>query len=54
MSKKLYLCNGKVETCKKTNCYINGGPCRHTTKKEYRKYRYFNEFNEFGVEVERE
>ncbi len=30
MSKILYLCNGDMLGCKKTNCYKRGGPCRHT------------------------
>lgn len=31
MSKIFVLCDGEVESCKKTGCYKNGGDCRHTT-----------------------
>lgn len=33
----LYLCDGKVENCKKDECYRNGGKCRHTTQRKNRK-----------------
>lgn len=34
--KTLYICDPNKNTeCSKTSCYINGGPCFHTTKKEY-------------------
>lgn len=30
--KVYYICNPYKNTaCKKTNCHINGGPCKHTT-----------------------
>lgn len=32
-----YLCNGKVKKCKKSECYRNGGECRHTTWEKNRK-----------------
>jgi len=33
-----YLCDPeKNTTCSKTGCYINGGECRHTLNKEYRR-----------------
>lgn len=33
-----YLCDPeKNTTCSKTGCYINGGECRHTLNREYRK-----------------
>lgn len=35
MNKIFYLCNGQKEDCKKKNCYINGGRCRHTTDIDY-------------------
>lgn len=31
MNKTFVLCDGKVESCRKTGCYKNGGECRHTT-----------------------
>lgn len=32
----LYLCDPeKNKECSKSYCYINGGECEHTTKKEY-------------------
>ncbi len=31
-----YLCDPKKAiTCKKTSCYINGGECRLTTRKDW-------------------
>lgn len=33
----LYLCDGNVDSCRKTACYKNGGPCRHTVKQENSK-----------------
>ncbi len=27
----LYLCDGKVPTCRKTECYKQGRNCRHTS-----------------------
>ena len=29
--KRLYLCDGTVESCKKIMCYKNGGACHHTS-----------------------
>lgn len=35
---RVYACDAaKNETCPKTGCYINGGPCEHTTNPECRK-----------------
>ncbi len=35
---KLYRCNPKRnKECTKENCFINGGECRRTTNKKYRK-----------------
>lgn len=31
----LYLCDGKEESCSKSMCYKNGGPCRYTSKIEH-------------------
>lgn len=31
----LYKCNGKKVDCSKTNCYKNGGECRHTQDINY-------------------
>ena len=32
----LYFCDPSKNTeCRKTGCYENGGPCRHTTHAEY-------------------
>ena len=32
----LYRCDPEKNTeCRKTACFLNGGPCMHTTKKEY-------------------
>ena len=39
----LYLCNGEVKECKKTNCYKRGGPCRHTSN-----VRYAENFQKYG------
>lgn len=34
----LYVCDPKKNTvCRKTACHINGGPCSHTTNKQYKK-----------------
>lgn len=34
--KLLYFCDPSKNTeCRKTGCYLNGGPCRHTTHVEY-------------------
>lgn len=27
----LYLCDGDVPACRKTNCHKRGGDCQHTT-----------------------
>ncbi len=27
----LYLCDGELEECKKSNCYKNNGSCNHTS-----------------------
>lgn len=33
----LYLCDGKVPECERTNCAYNGmGDCRHTVEWEHR------------------
>lgn len=33
---ELYLCDPiKNSECSKTGCFMNGGECKHTTKKEY-------------------
>lgn len=38
MDKYLYVCDPKKNTvCRKTACHINGGPCSHTTNKQYKK-----------------
>lgn len=37
MRKIFYLCNGQKEDCKKKDCFINGGRCRHTTDVRYAK-----------------
>lgn len=35
---KLYKCDpSKNKQCKKTNCYLNGGPCTKTTDINYAK-----------------
>ena len=35
----LYVCDGKVPTCKKSYCYYNGtGECRHTTDESHALY----------------
>ena len=31
MQSIMYLCDGKVTECRKTNCYLDGGFCRHTS-----------------------
>mgnify|MGYP006920202031 CR=1 FL=1 len=33
----LFLCDGKVEECSKTNCFKQGGPCCHTTNINHAK-----------------
>lgn len=36
IKKDLFLCSPLLNTqCSKENCYINDGPCYHTSKKEY-------------------
>lgn len=43
--KKLYVCDTtRNKTCKKNNCYINGGECASTTDIKYAK-RFNNERN---------
>lgn len=32
-----YLCNGQKEDCEKTDCYMNGGGCKHTSNVRYAK-----------------
>ncbi|MCD8038895.1 MAG: hypothetical protein LUE96_07420 [Lachnospiraceae bacterium] len=32
-----YICNGQKEGCRKTDCYINGGGCRHTRDVKFAK-----------------
>ena len=32
-----YLCDGEKEDCKRTNCYQNGGECKHTEDIEHAK-----------------
>ncbi len=53
--KTQYLCDGKVENCKKDNCYQRGGECRHTSNIEHAinfKKPYKNSgFVEYGVEI---
>lgn len=35
---RVYACDAaKNKACPKTWCFINGGPCEHTTNPEYRK-----------------
>ena len=37
-NKYLYVCDPKKNmVCRKTACHINGGPCSHTTNKQYKK-----------------
>lgn len=52
-----YLCDGKKEDCKRTNCYKNGGECKHTedvehaknfSKEEYREESSFWEEEKIG------
>lgn len=31
----LYLCDGTVESCRKTSCYKRGRECRHTTDADH-------------------
>ena len=33
-----FLCDGKLEYCKKRECYKFGGKCRHTTNRNHAKY----------------
>ncbi len=33
----LYLCNGYIPDCKRSECYLNGGECHHTSNIEYAK-----------------
>ena len=51
-NKKAYLCNGKVKGCKKTYCYLNGGECRHTYDRRYRRNKFLNIFDDIGMEIE--
>lgn len=30
-NKCMFLCDGAVENCKKTHCFMNGGDCRKTS-----------------------
>ena len=30
----LYLCDGNVESCRKSECYKKGGKCKHTLHRE--------------------
>ena len=33
-----YVCDPSINTeCRKTNCWINGGPCRHTRQLQFAK-----------------
>ena len=33
----LYRCDPEKNTeCKKTSCFLNGGPCKFTTKEEFK------------------
>lgn len=35
-AKEVWLCDPrKNKDCRKTSCYLNDGPCRCTTRKEY-------------------
>ena len=52
-NKKAYLCNGKVKGCKKTYCYLNGGECRHTCDRRYRRNKFLNIFDDNGMEIEK-
>lgn len=36
-NKTFYICDGCDADCERTVCYINGGPCRHTTNVKYAK-----------------
>lgn len=54
--KTLYLCDGKIESCKeKDGCYQRGGECRHTSNIEHAAnfQRPYNNsgFIEYGVEI---
>lgn len=54
--KTLYLCDGKVESCKKKDgCYQRGGECRHTSNIEhaanFQKPYKSSGFVEYGVEI---
>lgn len=33
----MYLCNGEKTDCRKNDCHINGGRCRHTKDVRYAK-----------------
>lgn len=36
MDREIWMCDPRKNTeCKKTGCYLVGGPCRCTTKEEY-------------------
>ena len=59
-NKIVYLCNGHVDCCRRTGCYITGGPCEHTVKEEFarnpRGSRVFEEMPDgtlFEVDTER-
>ena len=54
INKKAYLCNGNLKGCKKSECYIKGGECRHTTDERYRKNKSENIFDDLGMEIENE
>lgn len=35
-----YICDGVDSECRRSNCYVYGGECRHTTKVEHAKNFY--------------
>lgn len=40
MTKRLYICDGKVPTCHKTFCAYNGtGDCMHTSNIKHARYK---------------
>lgn len=43
-----YLCDGKKEDCKRTNCYKDGGECEHTEDIEHAK-----NFHRDGIDSEK-
>lgn len=43
-----YLCDGEKKDCKRTNCYKNGGECKHTEDVEHAK-----NFHRDGIDSEK-